>query len=321
MKRIILYIALTLSALPIMAQTEKQLTVSEIRQQTVLNEPLTLQKGYFKAISQFNYIVFSTERYNNNWEKVPSYGYLSNSFIVPFSISYGLSNNLQINISTGYEYRKASSGHKSIDYYSLKYSDDFKRSTIENGFHDISIGATYKINEKKNNRPIVGAIVYFTKPIGKAEPSSSDNGKTIYGATSAGCYEIGGGVLVKKVVYPFSVSGILSYSYSFPTDLKLNYNDTIKTHLKYGDVLNCNANLNYMVCDWISIGNSLSYTYNEPGEINGIKADYNTVYLKYAPSLTFQIKNVRLTQGISFYLTAKNANTNPLAYTTLAIKI
>jgi hypothetical protein len=321
MKRILLYIALIIITTKIAGQTEKQLAVSEIRQQTVVNEPLTLQKGYFKVSSQFNYSVFSTERYNNNWEKEPVYGYLSNSFIIPFSVNYGLTNSLELNIYSNYKYGKTSSSYKSIDYTNLENSTKFEHTKVTNGLTELSLGLRYILFKNKTSTPLMGVTCYFSMPIGKTEPTSSDNGKTINEATSAGCYELGAGVLVKKVFYPFSVSGTLSYAHSFPADLKLNYDDTEKTQIKYGDWVNCNAVLNYMVSDWISIGNSLNYTYNGPQEINNIKEDYTIQYLKYSPSLTFQIKNIRLTQGVSFYLAAKNANTNPLAYITLAIKI
>ena len=322
MKKIIIYIVLCFYSFPIIAQTERELTVSEIRQQTVLTEPLTLQKGYFKASSQFNYSVLSTSYYNNNWEKITNYGYMFNSFSIPFSINYGINDNLEINISSDYKYNKVSYSYKSINYIETEKSKEVKQNTIENGLNDISFGFNYNlISDKRTTSPSMCLAGYFTIPSGKSEPTSIDSGKTIRGATSFGCYELGVGYLIKKVFYPFSVKGILRYSYSFPTDLKLKYDDTIKTHIKYGDWLNCNITLNYMVCDWISFGNTLSYTYNGASEYNSVKDNIINEYYNWTPSLIFQIKNMRLSQGVSFYIIGKNAPSNPYAFIALAIKI
>lgn len=320
MKKVLIYTFFTLLTLKLMAQTEKQLSVSEIRQQTVLTEPLTLQKGYFKANAQFSYLVFSTSYYDGNWKKVPNYGYMSNSFAIPFSVNYGITNNLEMNISSNYEYEKVSESYKSIDYTKLT-SNEQERNKITNGFNDISFGLSYSFFKGKTNLPEMEVGSYFTLPYGKTEPTSSDSGKTIYDATSFGCYELGLGYLVKKVFYPFSVSGSILYSYSFSSDVKLKYYDTAKSHVKHGDMLKSSIVFNYMLCDWISIGNSISYTWNGADEINNVKQAYNPVSYQYTPSLTFQIRNFRLTQGVSFYLAAKNCNTAPHAYISLAVKI
>jgi hypothetical protein len=280
-----------------------------------------LQKGYFNISSQFNYSVFSTDIYNNNWEKVPSYGYLSNTFIIPLYFGYGLTNNIQISIGTNYQNGSSSASYEIIDYYKPERTHSVKSTKISNGFSDFTFSLVCKLFDEKTYLPSMGLACDLTIPYGKSEPTSDDGGETISEATSLGCYELGVGYIIKKVFYPFSVSSSLNYSYSFPTDSKLSYKDTVKTHIIYGDYFNYNAALYYMPCDWISFGNTISFTRNGFTSVNNVKAEKNTSYFQWKPSLTFQIKNIRLTQGVSFYLIGKNTNTAPLAYISLAIKI
>lgn len=321
MKKIITYIALACFGLSLNAQTERQLTVSEIRQQTELNEPLTLQKGFFKMKAGFNYLVFSTEYYNNNWQKEPSYGYLSNSFNVPFAFSYGLTNSLEVGLSTNYEKGTSSSSYKTIDYYNWKNSHTVNSTKSGKGFNDLTLSATYSFLNNKTNQLSMALAGYVTIPYGKNEPTASDDSKTIYEATSLGCYEVGFGYLLKKIFYPFSVTGIIKYAYSFPTDLKLNYNDEINSHIENGSSFNSSVAFNYMPCDWIGLRNEISFTHSDYPVYNHIKDDRKMVCFQWNPSLTFQIKNIRLTQGISFPIIGKNTMTNPIINIALSVKI
>ena len=325
MKKIFIFIFFLLCASNVFAQTERQLTVSEIRQQTVLNEPLTLQKGYFYINPQFNYLIFSTDYYNNDWKKVPSYAYQSNIFLIPFSITYGLSNNLQISVQSNYEYSFSSYSYKDLDYYKPERTKYVEYNKLGKGFNDLSLTAEYKLVDQKSKLPAMAMGMSITIPYGKKEPSLSDDGEIIYTSTSGGYYALSFIYGVKKVFYPFSVSAFAMYDHHFPTDLKLHYNDSAKLHIKYGDHFEIMANINYLPSDWIALQSTFLFSRNastDYGDDPIYKYSGNpTVYFKWEPKLTFQIRNIRLSQGISFYLKAKNSNADPMAFISLGIKI
>jgi len=323
MKRLYICLHVAIYFLPLFAQTENQLTVSEIRQQTILNEPLTLQKGYFRIETQLNYLSFSTDWYNNNWKKVTNYGYLSNNIVAPFALSYGITNNIELNISSSYKYSKTYKSYNTYDYYRIaQYLHD--TTNISNGFADISISTIYQIVNENQKYPLMGIELLLNIPYGKKESTLSNDSTTIYEAVSQGDYDLGIGYLIKKVFYPFSISSGIGYVYRFPIDLELDYSNNIRTHVKYGDYLNFNMTLNYMPCDWIDLGNTISCTYNGKPQYTINNYSYSgvvTAYSQWNPFITFQIKNIRLSQGLYIYIIGKNTNATSRAYFSLAIKI
>jgi hypothetical protein len=321
----IFYIALfVISSLSVTAQTERQLTVSEIRQQTLLNEPITLQKGYFRWITSFNFALFSTDYFDNSWKKITTNNYSSNSMIVPFSLCYGLTNNLEINLNSNYTQSKSSFNYQSIDNYSQQANQSIKVNKKSAGFNDLSIALNYKLLDEKDNYPSLAVGIYGSIPYGKKDPTSDDDGINVDEGVSCGYYEIGLGTQVKKVYYPFSIAGVLMYAYSFPTDLRLKYNDIEKTTVDFGDFFQSKLIVNYMPSDWISISNNIVFTHNGKSVYDNEEYKHNEkemIQLMWEPGLTFQMKNFRLRQSISFVAFGKNSHTTPIFSIVLHVKI
>jgi len=323
MKKLIIFISFSLYFLPIIAQTERQLTVSEIRQQTQIDEPITLQKGYCRFGSGFNYSFSSIDEFDNNWKKKTNY-YSSNnnSFAFPFNFRYGVTNKFEIDLSTVYKNRTSDSGNKIENNISheTKYSNT---KVIKKGFADLHISAIYKLLEEKPRVPSIGLSTTLDVPYGKRETTYSSDSLTLYPNTTDGYYSLGAIVLIKKTFYPFAIENGLVYKYNFPVDVKLPY-DSEKTDVKQGNLFIIDFTFHYMPCDWIDLANAFEFVSAAPNKYSSSKYDFmvmNRNIFSWLPQLSLQIKNLRLTQMFNFTIGAKNWSTTPAYMLILELKI
>jgi hypothetical protein len=323
MKKFALNILQLLLTMSLFAQTEKQLTVSEIRQQTVLTEPLTMQKGYSRITTGMSYFFMSSNYFDNDWKSKSVYSFLSRDFSFPFFIYYGFTNNLELDVSTSVEYNNSTYKIDMIDYYgNMSKTNTYK--TITKGFSDIGCNLLYKFLDETPGHLSMAFSTNFSIPYGKMTPTISSDSLIEYDATTMGEYKLGGEYMFKKIFYPYAVVGDFSYTYRFPTDIKLSYSDAEKTHVKYGNYVDINLSFHYMLCDWITLRNYFEYTLSGKPRYYDNNLSYleiSTQEIKWQPTLIFQIKNVRLAQALSFMLFGKNTTTQPSFIVALGIKI
>jgi len=322
-KLIILYISLV-CILPLLAQTERELTVTEIRQQTSVAEPITLQKGYFKVSTALSYVSLAGDWYNNDWEKTPSYSFQSKDFTFPFTFSYGVTNNFQFNISSGYQYSKATHKKEAIDYIG-GYSKNINITNNAIGITDIYLGCIYKLMEQNGSLPTIAVGLSLDMPLPGRKPSVDANTYTVDDVPGPQSSAVGIEFYAKKIFYPFALTCDVSYTYRLSTDVYpfLDVFDLTTTKVKPGDLFMANIGFQNMLCDWITLKNEVVYNYIPAAKYDNSLFGYleiPSVAFSWNPALVFQIRNFRFSQSVTFPFYGKNTGTNPTYAVNVGVK-
>lgn len=307
-----------------MAQTEKQLTVSEIRQQTIIDEPITLEKGYFKVGSGLTYYFLSSERYDDKWNKVTYFGNSqTNSFYFPLNLRYGVTNNFEIDVSTSFVNSSNFSSNKEVD--NIKKSIKlFNEKEIRRGFKDVNMSFNYRLLQEKGNIPSLGVFISPCIPFGKTTTTYSPDSSKRYAPTTDDIYSLTGGYLLKKTFYPFAVGNTLSYTYFFPVTKKMQSSDISESTFKRGGLLNFSCEFDYLVCDWISL--SSQFSYNHASKLSYSETKYKSLevssdFITWTPQLYLQIKNLRLIQMLDIPIAGRNWFPSPSYMLLVEIKL
>lgn len=171
-KKIVVLISTLLTmSVGIYSQSEKQLLPSEIKQLTVVNEPITLHSGFLRADLRY-YNTCSERMFDENSKIEPMIGSFSaqhNNFI--YTMQYGITDRFQIEISAPYHIMEDYSTSQNI------YPDDNYNTTTSNyklkasGLGDMSAGIGYQIFTETATSPSVVAYLDATFPTGRKNPS------------------------------------------------------------------------------------------------------------------------------------------------------
>lgn len=324
MKRIFIYIAFILIAMDVMAQTEKQLSVSEIRQQTIIDEPITLEKGYFKVGSGLSYYFLSSERYDDKWNKVTNFdNSQTNSFYFPLNLRYGVTNNFEIDFATSLVNKSNFSGNKEVDNIK-KTIKLFNEKEIRRGFSDINLWFNYRLLQEKGHVPSLALFINPCIPFGKTTTTYSPDSSKRYTPTTDDIYSLTGGYFLKKTFYPFAIVNTLSYTYFFPVTKKMQPSDISESTFKRGSFLYFSCAFDYLVCDWISLSSVFNYSHvcklsysNEMYKSLEVSSDY----ISWTPQLYLQIKNLRLIQMLDISIAGRNWSPSPSYMLVVEIKL
>lgn len=309
MKRIFACLIFSLIAYFSFSQEEDKLLVSEIKQSTVITEPATLNRGFFKIGSEFTYAVEDREFSESHKRDYSTGNGWGRSSSVNLYLFYGLTNRIELCLYVPYKFR-------SIHY---SYIDEFpiigtsiltKWKTQGNGIGDIQFTIRYQIIEGSKTRPSLTASLTTSFPTGEKNPTNITD-QFIYDHPS-GSGEI---LLVpeftyRKVAYPYSYSFWSYFQYGFGCEKKmLPYEDPI--HFRSGSRLILGGNFNFLLNDWIAVQNDLIYdnkqadTYRGSTMITSFMPSNDSWAIIYTPGISFQFKKIRLAQGVSIPLTGK----------------
>ncbi len=83
------------------------------------------------------------------------------------------------------------------------------------------------------------------------------------------------------------------------------------TEFKGGNVISLQGGFNFLLNDWLSMGNDLTYMNLSQSEISGQKQDDAGYGFAYQPYFHFQIKQLRLVQSMLINLSGKNYTASP----------
>ncbi len=195
---------LVLLLLPCLAsgQTEQQVLPSELKEQTVITEPATLRKGFFRA-SFFGIYSYEDQAFDENGEK----GYILNtnvwtrSWKYQLELGYGISDRLQVVLRPIFVNKQVfattenRSGSK-IETWSAK------QSAV--GFGDLAVGIDYQILTETETRPSLVAETTFTLPTGQKNPTDIKSWTDFKLPTGSGAFVITLDLELRKIIYPYS---------------------------------------------------------------------------------------------------------------------
>jgi hypothetical protein len=316
MKKIFLLVCSASIIVKISGQVEQMIIPSDLKQQTIVTEPATLRKGFFRigitsswgAIDRiFNdsgkrsYIMGS---YGSGW---------ATSWFYELDLQYGITDRIQVSTQIPYKREK-------IYYATEIIVPSYDTSVVVyykadgNGLGDISLSASYQILKEDTRKPSLVAKLFLTIPTGRKNPVNIVDEKKFDRPTGYGETTLDLNLQLRKVFYPYSATIYTSYLYHFKGKKIFNPGED-QVSFKSGDLLYVGGNLNIHLNDWIVLGNEVAFLKWWDDKFFGITAaDVGMTgrwIINYQPSLVFQIRRFRFFEVIQFPVFGRSVAADP----------
>jgi hypothetical protein len=313
MKRIVTIFIIILIPHIAHCQTEKQLVPSDLKQLTIVTEPSTLHKGFFRAGMALSYGV--VDKYFTKDSKKEYF--LKSAWATNAGINvifqYGLTDRFQIDAAIPYvnDLRQSQS---SLYVPSIDTTAEYSFTLKGKGIGDCYLTLKYQImSEKESKSSLIGSLD-LTIPTGEKNPKNIKGPTSYDPPVGNGYFASTFGLKFRKVQYPYSYTGYLYYTYKLPGSKIMDPSDTKETKFKDGDHIDVGASFNFHLNDWIALTNEFNGYYRFKDKIdNKIPADAIAAWaVSYEPSLIFQIKRFRIGEAVRIPIHGKGVSADPI---------
>ncbi len=299
------------------AQNEDQFLPSELKQLTAVTEPATLTRGFFRLGTAWQYTGFKSV-FDENASKlfIPGSS-IGRAESFDLSFQYGITDRIQVNLVVPYHMDKVESTQIFDD-------PDFRFTEMENysilqknyaqygfGFGDISAGLNTQLIEESDLMPAITLRATGILPTGRKNPSNFSADSLVYDSpTGSGEFKLAIDILAKKIVYPYSFTFYTGADFGFGGEKIISPTDPL-SQFKSGLIFYAAGGINFHLNDWICMTNDIYFTHIGRGEINGMMQDDTKWRLMILPNVNFQVKKLRLVQGVTIPIIGKMIAADP----------
>ena len=298
----------SLSALPIIAQTEQEVLPAERKAMTIITEPYTLYKGFFRGGIAMSYSSLY-KIFDENRDRVPITNASGKSWTGLLLMQYGITDRLQVNLDLPY-----TSQDLFLSYIGeLPGANVFEQQKLEgqgSGIGDISVGIAYQLVTETVSRPSIKFTGTFILPTGQSEPQDTGNPEIIDIPVGRGHSAIDMSLSMRKINYPFSYTAYLDYKLNLPGEKILDLGGS-PVPFKDGDLLTISGSYNFHMNEWLALTNDVYYFLSFKDETDGEITKEVGWVIEYAPRLSFQVKRLRVNQSIQIPLAGKLSGADP----------
>jgi hypothetical protein len=312
MKRIFSIYLISLLPLVAVCQTEKQLVPSDLKQQTIVTEPLSLLKGFLRVGFTYSYSVLD-KYFNDSGKKnyFPESAW-GKTGATMFWGQYGITDRVMVELGVPY------TNDRTIYHYKI-YAPEIDTMVFSNrsikgrGLGDIILSTTYQIIPSAENNFSLKATIDITLPTGRKNPANFKSSNEYDAPTGYGAFVISPRITARKVSYPYSYSAYTFYNYNFEGSRIITPGDHIEKKFTYGNFLVVGASFIFHLNEWIAMANELNYSFTGKGKIeNTPSSDLSTSWqISYEPRLVFQIKRFRIGEAVNIPLKGRNRGADP----------
>jgi hypothetical protein len=312
MKRIIIIFLISSAGLTVTAQFEKIIQPSDLKQQTIINEPLTLRKGFFRTGIEISYTV--KDKYFNGegsreYRPASIWGVFYN---YDFSLQYGLSDRFEIDLYVPLVNNRNEGTTQKIQPV---LSTDVAEPTSQKskGIGDCNIGIYYQIIPEREKRFSLTLSGDFSFPTGKKDITDIKDLYNYNLPTGQGNFRVGSGLYARKTIYPYSFSAGIEYYYNFKGTKLINPEDFRQTEFKSGNLFLSSGSFSLHLNEWIALANEIQFLYRAKGreEYMIVRITDPRWDIDYMPRLVFQIRRFRVSQFVMIPLLGKNMDADP----------
>jgi hypothetical protein len=312
MKRLLLIFTFSAAAASAGAQMERIIQPSDLKQQTIINEPVTLRKGFLRAGISMSYTV--RDKYFNSsasreYRPASIWG---TSFDYNLNLQYGLTERLEFDIIVPLVNNR---NEGTVTTIQPVVNTAVTKKTVQRsaGIGDCRLGLLYQIIREKESRFSLTLSVDVLVPTGKKDISGIKDLNNYNLPTGEGNFRTGAGLFFRKILYPYSFSGGIAYFHNFSGNKLIDPQDTKSTGFKPGNVFDASAGFSLHLNEWIALTNEIGYFNQAKGTQDylverSIDSRWN---LDYTPRLVFQIRRFRITQLVSIPLFGRNMDADP----------
>lgn len=312
MKKVIFIYLVTLLPSVLFGQTEKQLVPSDLKQRTIVTEPATLNKGFFRTGMTFSYSVID-KIYNSERKKVylPYNIWGSGSWYSLF-LEYGFTDRLMVSFSLPYTNTLQVSRSR-IVWPEYDTNVVYSTSVRGRGIGDCFLEILYQlVPEKENKTSLTGSFI-LTAPTGEKNPTNIKSFTQYDLPTGDGYFSSQVELRIKKIKYPYSYSGYMSYEYKFKGSRLINPTDEAETKFKDGNRINIGGIFSFHLNEWIALKNVLDLQYFGKDKVENMPSfpgDPKWLF-NYQTILVFQVRKFRIGEGFSIPIKGKNVGADP----------
>ncbi len=312
MKKILLIYLLLSASFSVKGQVEKLILPSDLKQQTIVTEPVTLRKGYLRAETNIIYIA-SDKYFNNSGEKEYYTGSSWGSkYKYSLSLKYGISDRMEIDVFVPFVNRREADyllWKSPVTNQDLSISADLRGRAIS----DCSLMLKYQIIPEKEQQASLSVFSEIYFPTGPKNPTNIKDFNDYHLPTGTGHYSAGLWLYANWIRYPYSYSITTNYYYNFRGSKLMYADDISETKFKNGNMTQLGGSFNCHLNEWIALANELYGIYFSKGEENnGIITIIDAAWeIDYIPKLVFQVRRFRISEFVLIPLFGKNIGADP----------
>lgn len=308
---LILFLTEALTSAALYGQTEKQLVPSDLKQQTIVTEPVTLSKGFIRIGSIANYRV--ADRYFNDDSKKEYFLYniWGSKSAFNLALQYGLNDRMEVGVVTEYMYNKL---ERQTIQVNAGTSTTVQTKQKGIGFGDTRLDLKYQLIPEKRYRVSLTSYLSATIPTGEKNPTNIKSAEQYDLPVGTGNYSASAELYARTILYPYSFTAFFRYIYNFSGTKKINATDFSERHFRFGNRYETGISANLHLNEWIVLANDINYSYEGQGTIdNVIVATMPCSWtLAYIPNLVFQVRKFRLSESVTIPLRGRNVPADPL---------
>jgi hypothetical protein len=288
---------------------------SDLKQQTIVTEPVTLRKGFLRIGSLVNYRV--ADRFFNS-SGLREY-YVSSTWTTKsaynLTFQYGITDRLQVDLITVYMNNRQKS--QSTEIVAVEGINTSQVTTTKQkglGFGDSHLEMRYQILPESDYKVSLTGILDVTFPTGRKNPTNIRSANQYDLPVGNGTYAMDIGLFARSIIYPYSFTGFLEYTNNFTGSKKINASDLLEKKFRFGNRIEGGLSTNLHLNEWIVLTNEVRFFHEGKGKIDdvGSTAMPDSWAASYVPGLVFQVKKFRLGESVLVPIKGKNVPADPL---------
>ena len=284
------------------AQTEEEVLPAERKQLTIITEPFTLYKGFFRAGVALQYSALY-KIFDEEGNRVLISNASGRSWTSLLILQYGITDRIQVAADLPYQTQDLFLSFRAELPGEIV---QFKLEGSGSGIGDASIGVSYQLLTETITRPSVKVTATGIIPTGEKNPTELTDFPV-----GSGHYALDVALSLRKISYPFSYSAFTSYKLNMSGAKQFDFGGP-ETSFNDGDLLTISAAFNFHMNEWLALTNDFYYFYSFADEENGqVVPDTKSWTVQYTPRLSFQIKRLRVNQVIQIPLFGKLSGADP----------
>jgi hypothetical protein len=294
-------------------QTEKQLVPADLKQQTVVTEPVTLRKGFIRAGILLNYRIADKEFTGTGKKEYYTESTWGSSAAYNLAFQYGITDRLQAELLTEYMNTREKGLMPELNPATNTTSEVItdKKGL---GFGDTHFSIYYQLVPETKYRVSLTGRVHLTIPTGEKNPKNIRNANQYDLPVGDGAYALSASLMVRSILYPYSFAGYMSYSYNIGGSKIIDISDSAENKFRFGNMIEGGVSANIHLNEWIVLANEINFYHKGNGMIDNVVTQRwpSSWAASYQPDLLFQIKKFRLGESVRIPLKGKNVPADPL---------
>ena len=298
-----------IGSVTIFGQTEQEMLPAERKQLTIITEPFTLYKGFFRAGLSFQYSALY-KTFDANGKRVPVSNASGTTWASQILLQYGITDRFQITAALPYLNQDLSLSYRA-EAPGLNFFGQQKLEGEGSGLSDIWLGLDYQLLTETITRPSLKAMLTVTIPSGEKNPVETSADEVFDIPVGSGYYSIDAAISLRKISYPYLYSAYVSYKMNLEGSKQFEQGQPEQT-FKDGNMATVSGAFGFHMNEWLALINDVYYFYFATDQVDGQDVeDSDSWTVHYTPRLSFQIKRLRVNQAVQIPLFGNTAGADP----------